>query len=236
LIKKLSLEDIVKSLKVVGKPAATELVDIHYNSDYVSFKFIENRLIQLEQRNVTGDEYTVKKISQRIRAVTIARAFSSGALEFRLEARQGTPSYQKIVDETWTLINDFLPREKFREKELRKLKRTFTIHPSEAVKKLVRVRVARGTDKDGVKYLLATGAPDGNLLGSHSVLQGIEALAGASNSRPGHTSVAFLPQTNKIPSRELGVVLAGSINEVRVLASCTREEYEYIRGRIEEYS
>ncbi|MGO9988931.1 MAG: hypothetical protein ACLPSY_09190 [Steroidobacteraceae bacterium] len=236
-LKKKGWDGLVNSVKVVGLPRTTELIDVHFDGGYASFKFVERRKILLQEREETRDGYRVSNVRQERRAINVVRIFDSGLLEFRIATIKGTSDYSASVDELWLLLEDLIPRDHFREKDLSKLRKCFVVNPSQEVKDLVRVRRSSGQDLDGTKFSLAMGNPSGNLLESNRAVQGIAALAGgASTSRLGHTSVGFLPQKDGGPHRELGVILAAGINEVRILPNCTQSEYEYIRGEIAKHS
>jgi hypothetical protein len=235
-VKKNGWARLVSSVKVVAMPkTGIELVDIHFDETYLSFKFVERRTVVVTEREPTADGYRVRKTTEEVRAINIVRLDKSGLLEFRIATKSGTADYVAIVNELWPRLENFFPRTNFAEKDLTKVRQFFIINPSEAVKRRVRVRLSSGKNTDGTRFALAMGAPAGNLMDSAENIKGIAALAG-SNTRLGHTTLGFLAQNSGLPNRELTAVITDAVNEVRIRQNCTQREYEYIRGEIARHS
>jgi hypothetical protein len=230
-------QHLVDSVVVPALPRDTELVDVHFDGSYVTFKFVERRRVILKEREElrNGDGYQVKSVPKDVRAVDVVTLFANGLLEFRIATLTGTTSYLTIADELRRTLSDFIPQGDFREKDLAKLRRRLVVRPSSAVKSLVRIRRASGHDSDGVKFDVGMGNPTGDLLDSESAVDGLEKLA-SQKARLSHTAIGFLPQTTGMPHRELNVFLTAEVNEISLIQNCTRKEYEYIRGQFEKYS
>ena len=236
-LKKVGLSSVVDSVKIVGMPAKPEIVDIHYDTDYLSIKVVEPRLIILEEREAQDDGSTLlRKVRKKVRAVSVVKAFQSGLMEFRVGTYDGTPDYSAVVEKLWRLIEEILPRNMFREKELLRVRRKFTVNPSDTVKSIVRIRMTKGEDGGGVRYSFIAGRPADDILNHANVVEGIGSIAGSRKSRPGTTSVGFTKQADGFPSRELGVSFLDNVNEYIVRLNCTRREHEYIQSKIEKYS
>jgi hypothetical protein len=229
-------DGLVDSFSIPVMPSDIEAVDVHFDGTYVSFKFVERRSIVLLERQETSEGYTVRRVEQHVRAVNLVRLYENGLLEFRIASIAGTLDYAKLVARFWLEVQELIARMGFREKDLSRLRKSFTVKASAATQKIVRVRRAKGQDTDGTRFELMMHRPDGDLLNSSSVAQGIAALAASNTTRLGHTSVVFLPQASGNLRREVGVIFADGINELRVLPSCTQREYDYIRGQIERHS
>jgi hypothetical protein len=234
-LRSIGKEDVIDSVRVIGLPRQTDLVDVHFDEHYVAFKFVERRRVILHERVETPDGYQVRNVPRLERAVDVVTLFDSEILEFRIATISGTQDYNAIRDELWNELQDYIPRSDFKERDLSKLRRKFVVRPSASVRSLVRVRRASGQDRDGVKFDVGMAKPTGDLLDSTAAVDGIEKLA-SPIARLGNTFLGFLPQQTGVPRRELGVHLTAAVNEISVLMNCTREEYEYIRGQIARYS
>jgi hypothetical protein len=216
-------------------PADIEANDIHFDGTYASFKFVEPRTIVLLERQETPEGWLIKRVPQQHRAIDVVRLQDNGLLEFRIQSIQGTVDYVAIVERLWIQMLGFIAKNDFREKDLSGLRRAFTVKPTAAIRKLVRVRRARGQDADGTGFDVHTRRPDGDLLKSVKASQSMAAWSG-STAHLGHTSVGFLPQEDANLHREIGVIFPDSVNELQVLSNCTRLEYEYILENISLHS
>lgn len=235
-IRKRGWEGLIDSVRVLGLPSGTEPVDIHFDGTYAAFKFVERRTIIVQTRQETANGYLVTRTPETVRAVSLLTVFDSGLLEIRTQSITGTPDYRAIANDIWGQVSDYFQGMHYGEMDLSRLRRRFVVNPSEAVRSIVRVRRAMGSDSDGTKFDVAMGDPHGDLLQSDAGVRGLSAMGGVASTRLGHTSVGFLPQVGGVPHRELGVFLLPGVNEIRVLPNCTRAEYEYIRGQIAKYS
>jgi hypothetical protein len=220
---------------IAGIPADVELIDVHYkDGKYLSFKFAERRELEVVEKVELPEGILHRKSLQPVRAIDVVTFLESGLLEFRVAMIKGTKDYAAVVEVLWDKLSSFLPRDQFGEKDLSKLRRKFTIKPTETVRKIVRVRSTTGIHEEGAKF---TSNPTGDLMKAEDTVQGMAAFGGKNTARLGHMSVVFLAQKEgQIPQRDLGVIFTDAVNELRIIPRCTQREFEYLRGQFIKYS
>jgi len=246
ILKSRGAEDVLERPRLVDKPDEPTIVDVRsFDSRHGStlvVKVVKTR--QLETIEPDPDEEDrLRIIRTHTRAVHVLRLNPKGLLEMAVEShasRRPQPAglagsrilrayrYDEDVELLWDLCGDVFPREEFKEVSLSRAKANLW-KKRQQLKNEVRYSDLTARNESGSIQRMATGDLEADLSSDISASRSVDVFARRAIFE--RTNIYFR-KGNPLPSREIHVLLGGRINEFAITASCSKDDYDYVLGRL----
>jgi hypothetical protein len=241
------VEDVLERPRLVNKPNEPTIVDVRSFDDSKDASTLIIKVVQTRQLEtiepVPDEEDRLRIIRTPVRAVHVLRLNPKGLLEMGVEShasRRTQPAgkvrsrslrpyrYDEDVEVLWDLCGDVFPREDFKEVPLSKAKANLW-KQRQQLKDEVRYSDLTARNESGSIQRMATGDLDADLSSDRSASQSVDIFARRAVFERANI---YFRKGDPLPSREIHVLLGGRINEFAIPALCSKDDYEYVLGRL----
>jgi hypothetical protein len=241
ILKARGIEDVLERPQFVNMPDEPTIVDVRSldsrDGSTLVMKVVQTR--ELERVEPDPDqEDRLRIIRTPMRAVHVLRLNPSGLLEMAVESHSGPRAagarglrryrYNEDVDELWTICGDVFPRDDFELVPLTRVKANLWKKRRELSEE-VRFSDVAGRNEAGSILRMATGDLEDDLSSDTSASRSVDVFARRAIF---DRSNIYFRKRDPLPSREIHVLVGGMINEFAVPASCSKDDYDYILGRL----
>lgn len=169
----------------------------------------------------------IKEYDRRLqRAVNVAKLYSDGLLEMRIQSYEQAADYGVALQDFWAQVNPILPQRSFEQVSLKKFKEYLlenraTLEP--------KIRYAPVLARNEAGYTMALGVPtiekslfqDAGAAESYAAFAKHDATVESSN-------FIWKKQATERPSKDIHIRIAGKVNQFQILVSCERGDYDRV--------
>ncbi len=201
-------------------------------------KIVEKRLERKYLGEVIVDGNKIRREWEMltVRAVNVARLFSTGLLEIRLASHWISTNYSPALNRIRGIIEPFIPSNLFSLRSLAQEKTQLWAKRKELTDQIRFSSTTLKTDIGGRIDASAAGEDDeGDILADPAVTHGVDAFL-QKGAYCDTANVFWLAQEDGLPSRETRMLLSGQSNEFAITSSCTKRDYEWIFDQLRTHS
>jgi hypothetical protein len=245
IMSKCGLADLIKSPKVLDQPQSPEISDIRLEpvssekAHQFIIKIIETRKTEeliSESENSKGDILTKRWKIKKERAINLFKLNSDGLLELRITSQSNSARYKSKVDMMWNIVEDFLPKDKFKEISLSNAKKTLW-NDRNSLQDKIRFSDVTLKNDTGNTIKAATGSPVSSLYEDAGINSSMEAFVAHDAYCDSHNVwFKITSESDQDKSREIHVLLSGEVNEFAITANCSSQEYEYVYDQLRNFN
>lgn len=223
-------------------PDAPALVDIRFErtqSGDISalvIKQVETRTVnRLVGTKVDPDGTQMAKIYnlERKRAVNIARLTTEGELEIRIASQDNVTRYYENVAAFFGAISKLMPKSEFHDVSISKAKAKI-LNGQATLKSIIRYGNSEAANDYGRRILVSAAAQEDDIFDDAGLKNGLKAFLDQGGEVKSTNLYFIIPASD--PTREVHVLLSGAHNEFAIPVACTREDFDYVCGKIREFN
>lgn len=223
-------------LELPEQPTIVDIREIPKNG-YSSFPSILIKVVETRTKKiflhdlVNKEEQTFSKVYsyEEKRAVNIVRLYSNGLLELRIASQDNSTKYHENVNRLFGIVSKIIPAAGFNEIPLSKAKKKLFNDRKDLVND-VRYSYSTAVNDFGYSINLSCASQDDNICEDGGSMAALEGFIDNDGQITG-TNI-YLKINNTDPQKEVHVLISGASNEFAVTASCSIDDYEYVRRKI----
>lgn len=243
IMNKCGLVDLIKMPKVLDQPQSPEISDIRWEcvssekKQQFIIKIIETReTSEPLSEDTKGDILTKKWRIKKERAVNLFKLGADGLLELRIRSQSNSSQYKSKVNLMWQLVEDFLPRNYFREISLLKAKELI-LKDRDSLQDKIRYSNVTLKNDAGNTVSAATGSPTSDLYEDDGINSSMKAFMAHDAYCDSHNIWFRIPSKSEHDKpHEIHVLISGEINEFAITAHCSSQEYEYVYDQLRNFN
>ncbi|MBX3653170.1 MAG: hypothetical protein KF686_03225 [Ramlibacter sp.] len=228
----LEVSDLLDAPRVFEMPRTPTFADVrwqHNDSELVIKEVLTRESIEFSGETEHGDtiQRTYKRIRERVVNVGVIR--KNGTFELRLFSRRGPSKYDDDLKQITQRWKPFLDIASFAPVSLSKAKEKLWTDRGLLAKQIRYSDVVVSNDDD--ISLRAFGKVfDADLAGNKAAQSSLDIFL----TEDGYfdSSNIWFIQGEKVPARDIHVVLQGASNEVAIPTNCSQVDYEYVLSQL----
>jgi hypothetical protein len=239
-LKKLEIEYALDQPKILARSSKPTITEIRIEtSDQLRFmviKAVEERTYQQFVDELHEGEYVVRRYKEiRMRAVNVARLHDSGLLELCLASHlTATGDYKNDLNRFWIQLTELLPQRYFSAVPITQAKRNLW-SDRKALKSHLRYSDSRLRNKQGTVLSAASGSEQTSLFDDEGASESLDTFL-QHNAYCDSSNTWWLRSNSGVPSKDVHVLMSGQPNEFAVTGRCSKQDYEYVLGKIREHN
>lgn len=232
IAEKLGLEDSLGPGRVLDQPDTPHIASIRIEKDgrgsSLVIKIVEKRIRHkyLGER-VEGKKLVAEWDISEARAVNVVRLFSFGILEVRIASHQNSTRYDSDLLRVLTLVRPFMEGLVTDDFSLGKAKIDLWTNRKKH-EELVRFSQQTLRNSSGSTLAGTSRGEDKDLFEDKSLAAGMGAFWKTGETYCESSNIYWLAGKERLPSKEIHLILPELRNEFAVPAACSKADYEYV--------
>ena len=228
ILTKMELGDILIKPKILDQPQLPTIVDVRLDKSGLIIKIIETRISEKLLKEVFNEDETVSRVYKKVseRAVNVVRLRTSGELELCLASQSGK-SYQKNLNNIWSLVEEIIPAQDFSEVYLNRAKNLLWKNREDYAQNLLRFSSLGARNDKGTLLTIASGSRDTNLFKDNGANVSAESFVSHDGYCENYNFWLLQQENQGIPTEDIHVTISGELNEFSINPHSREENYEY---------
>jgi hypothetical protein len=233
---RLGRPDLLTNPRIMETPAEPTIVDVRFEQGLYGralvVKVVETRVHEklVDEREATEGKRIIREYEiVSTRAVNVARVHEDGFAELRVYSHRNKTDYTAERNELWSRCNVLVPKKHFNEVSIGKAKRNLWQN-RRALGKLLRYSSSFLRDASGTVLTAASGSAQQSLFDVAKAEKSLDAFW--DDDATCDRSNVWWIKGDPEPSRDIHVMLSGSVNELAVTTHCNRGDYDYVLDQL----
>lgn len=232
ILTNLEISDLLEAPRVFDMPKAPAFVDVRWQSngaELVVKEVLTRESIEFAGETEDGDtiQRTFKRVRERVVNVGILR--KNGTFELRLFSRRGSSKYDDDVKQITQRLKPFFDIGSFAPVSFHKAKEKLWTDRKLLAKQIRYSDVVVSNDDD--ISLRAYGKVfDADLAGNKAAQDSLDSFLGEDGYFD--SSNIWFVKGERVPARDIHVILQGAGNEVAIPTNCSQVDYEYVFSQL----
>lgn len=232
ILASLEVSDLLEAPRVFEMPKAPTFADIRWqnnNSELVIKEVLTRESIEFSGETEHGDtiQRTFKKIRERVVNVGILR--KNGTFELRLFSRRGPSKYDDDVREITQRWKPFFEIDSFAPVSFLKAKGKLWTD-RKLLTKQIRYSDMIVSNDDDISLRAFGKVFDVNVAGNKAAQNSLDSFL--KDDGYFDSSNIWFVKGEKVPARDVHVILQGASNEVAIPTNCSKDDYEYVISQL----
>lgn len=232
VLAQLEVSDLLDAPRVFDMPKAPAFVDVRWqnnDSELVIKEVLTRESIEFTGEVDDGDtiQRTFKRIRERVVNVGVIR--KNGTFELRLFSRRGPSKYDDDVRQITQRWKPFLDIASFAPVSFSKAKEKLWTD-RKLLSKQIRYSDVVVSNDDDISLRAFGKVFDADLAGNKAAQDSLDSFL----SEDGYfdSSNIWFIQGERVPARDIHVILQGASNEVAIPTNCSQVDYEYVLSQL----